>query len=422
MKHEIRNATCRVGAKRRRESEARSKPGPAVAQICNLLCRRFSICCAWKGPEHAGESTALPTASRRYSAARRSRNQSSAELYSAVSPRLSGCFEVRMYFRSMFMRLVLHSEGVTDLNLVHPRMHPWPLSCCHELRSIRPFPTAGFSSSRAVPSLCHSLWRGLQSSTLLLLAAVRLFGLRPTDLARKPARHRSLSQRARPATLSLGIARSRSSQHPGRCSGRTRLAHLRRSGSTTHWPGAPALRSGSAGFGFGANHLRAGRQHHRPVFVGLSLGALRRVALGPQNPHPTGTALAFARANAGQSGHLPGGGLVGPTALRTGRLLPDGPRVCGLAPTLCHRTSARLVCGASQKIAPLLPAALPADRSGHWIAQRPDHQLAGVLRRQGVSGQTEARAFLRPRASARPGVFDQSLWVARPDGGPALPA
>src|SRR2546426_6920841 len=86
MKHEIRNATCRVGAKRRRESEARSKPGPAVAQICNLLCRRFSICCAWKGPEHAGESTALPTASRRYSAARRSRNQSSAELYSAVSP------------------------------------------------------------------------------------------------------------------------------------------------------------------------------------------------------------------------------------------------------------------------------------------------------------------------------------------------
>src|SRR2546423_9405086 len=51
-----------------------------VAQICNLLCRRFVIGWAracWK---------ALQVENLRYGAARRSRNQSSAELHSAVSP------------------------------------------------------------------------------------------------------------------------------------------------------------------------------------------------------------------------------------------------------------------------------------------------------------------------------------------------
>src|SRR5256885_9339212 len=51
-----------------------------VAQICNLLCRRFVIGWAracWK---------ALQVENLRYGAARRSRNQSSAELPSAVSP------------------------------------------------------------------------------------------------------------------------------------------------------------------------------------------------------------------------------------------------------------------------------------------------------------------------------------------------
>src|SRR5256714_13308552 len=51
-----------------------------VAQICNLLCRRFVIGWAracWK---------ALQVENLRYGAARRSRNQSSAELHSTVSP------------------------------------------------------------------------------------------------------------------------------------------------------------------------------------------------------------------------------------------------------------------------------------------------------------------------------------------------
>src|SRR2546422_10298237 len=136
----------------------------------------------------------------------------------------------------MFMRVKSHFEGVSDLNFARLSPRLWPLSCCHVLRSIRPLSTPGWDSSRGFSSLCATLRRRLQGSTLLLLAAVGLLGLCPTDLARRSARHRGLSQRARRPTLSLGLAHPGQTQHPGRRAGRARLAHLRRSGPTPDRP------------------------------------------------------------------------------------------------------------------------------------------------------------------------------------------
>ena len=78
---------------------------------------------------------------------------------------------------------------------------------------------------------------------------------------------------------------------------------------------ASTLHAPTTGSGSEANHLCAGRQHHRSVPVGLSLGALRCASLRPQDPHATGSALGFARANTAQSGQFPGRALAGRTGV-----------------------------------------------------------------------------------------------------------
>ncbi len=290
----------------------------------------------------------------------------------------------------MLMRLECELEGVSDLSLAGSISEAWQLSCCHVHRSIRNFPTLGFYPSPTVSPLCRALrWR-LQSSNLLDVATICLLGLCPTHLAGKFARHRSLPQCPGRSALSSGTARAGQAQHAGRCPGQSGLAHLRRLGATADPASPKALCVGTRGAGFEANDLRPGCQHHRFVFVGLPLGALRRIAFGPQDPHATGTALAFARSNTGQFGHFSGSSLARSTHLRAGGLLSHGSGVRGLAAALCHRTGSGVVCRARQEISELLPAALPKSGRRQRLAQRSNHQPARLLRRQKISGQIAA--------------------------------
>src|SRR5687767_14883369 len=112
----------------------------------------------------------------------------------------------------MFTGLKAALEGVSDLKMGAARGTAWPLSCCHVQRAIRSLPTVGLYPPSALPSLRSALRRGLQDQAFLLLAAVRLFGLCSVDLARKFARHQSLSQRACRPALSSGAARSGQAQ------------------------------------------------------------------------------------------------------------------------------------------------------------------------------------------------------------------
>src|SRR5262245_54105341 len=130
------------------------------------------------------------------------------------------------------MRLKPAVEGVTDLSPVGAENLGRQLSCCYELWSVCLVAVSGSDSSRAISSLRPSLQWGLQGQTFLVLAAVRLFGLCTADLARKPARYRSLPRCPHQPALSFGSDRSCPSQHFGRCAGRARLAHLRRLGQT----------------------------------------------------------------------------------------------------------------------------------------------------------------------------------------------
>src|ERR1019366_3710902 len=133
-------------------------------------------------------------------------------------------------------------DDVSDLNRATLPPASGALLCGHALWQIRPGPTARLDSSPAVSTLCRPLRRRLQSPQLFLLGSASLFGLRPTDLSRELARHRSLPAFAPPPTLPLGTARRSGAQHAGRSERKSRLAHLRRSRPRLDPAGAATLR------------------------------------------------------------------------------------------------------------------------------------------------------------------------------------
>src|SRR5659263_98406 len=85
---------------------------------------------------------------------------------------------------------------------------PWP----HRLLS-----TDRTCAKQGIPEMCGPVsWRR-PPARLLLLGSVSGNGLRPVDLSRKPARHRSVSTLDRWQALSHGISRQDGAHDIGRC-------------------------------------------------------------------------------------------------------------------------------------------------------------------------------------------------------------
>src|SRR5262249_40851109 len=101
---------------------------------------------------------------------------SSADWQSAVSPLLSGCFEMGGHFQSIFMRQSCIAWGVTDLKRIRVEKDLRQLSCWHELRSIRSVPALGFHPSRTLSFVRSTLRRRLQGQTLLLSLSTAMAG------------------------------------------------------------------------------------------------------------------------------------------------------------------------------------------------------------------------------------------------------
>ena len=98
-----------------------------------------------------------------------------------------------------------------------------------------------------VSSLRRPLWRRAQDQAFLMPRSVSLSCLRATDLAREPARHRSVSSRAILQALPSGFPQHGCPQHLGERQRRARLAHLRRLRPTPHRHRAAALCRRSTG-------------------------------------------------------------------------------------------------------------------------------------------------------------------------------
>src|SRR5215216_5611399 len=103
----------------------------------------------------------------------------------------------------------------------------WLVEAFDEPRQVR------FRAVDAAPSPFHFwslravLQRRAQGQELLLLGPVPVYGLRTTDLSRKSARYRDLSQSTALQALSLGFSNKHDlAQHVGQCQCHARLAHL----------------------------------------------------------------------------------------------------------------------------------------------------------------------------------------------------
>ena len=68
-------------------------------------------------------------------------------------------------------------------------------------------------SADDVSSLCGALWRGAQGQELFLSRSVPVYGLRPADLSREPARHRGVFACPGEQALPHGDSQSDIAQH-----------------------------------------------------------------------------------------------------------------------------------------------------------------------------------------------------------------
>ena len=104
----------------------------------------------------------------------------------------------------------------------------------HEHRQDAVRPAHGFPALDDLRPVRRALrWRQGRSHTDLC-GAVPGHGLRPTDLPREPARHRSVFVGPGGEALPHGLSRADSALDAGRCQRVARLAHLGRSGGAAH--------------------------------------------------------------------------------------------------------------------------------------------------------------------------------------------
>src|ERR1700752_2506140 len=163
---------------------------------------------------------------------------------------------------------------IIDLNSVRPERQPSAAlreEAASEFRQNDFLSIDGLSSFARVSSLCRSSQGNLQVEAVLLLGSVSVYGIRATDLSRKPARYRSLFAFGRIEALSHGNSQPRLAQHFGERKSGTRLAHLRgfRTSADSHCSRTlcqrqlPHRSQGSC--------LRARCNNHRPVPVVVPL-------------------------------------------------------------------------------------------------------------------------------------------------------
>lgn len=181
-------------------------------------------------------------------------------------------------------------SGVTHLK-PEPFVSTLP---AHEHRSLRCFSSHGFGSPPDSRSSRPALRSRDARPTFWVSPAVDLHGLRAVDLARKSARHRSLSQRQARNALSSRFPPAVGTLDFGRCQRATRLAAVAGAGPRTHLQSPTALRGRGSGVGTRPHRLCLGLDDHRPfpdpVFVGgLSFDQGRDQAAHPTRlarPHP----------------------------------------------------------------------------------------------------------------------------------------
>src|SRR5688572_8094441 len=296
----------------------------------------------------------------------------------------------------------------------------YALSICNPARNLlvggidEPGQT-GFRASHAalaadnVSSLRGALrWRA-QGQDLLLPRPISLDGVRAIDLSREFARYRSVPESPRKKALPHGYQEPGIAQHTGRCQRESRLAHLRRLCPVAHGDRPPSLCRGTFWSRFERDGLRPRCQYHRPVPVGVLLGAVSLDQSGHQAAHALGSARQYSLVPAHQRWQTARRQRFGPGAAGARRLLRYGPRIYRFRAASLPARSGQLLCDARQ-VQSQSPAPLFAlRRSQHGIDLRSDHRTYRLLLAPRLRHTTAPHPIQRPRDRQTTGLPDQQL-------------
>lgn len=152
----------------------------------------------------------------------------------------------------------------------------------HGPREARVRSAHGIPATARLQLVRATVWWRSSPSRLLVSGSIPLPRVRPTDLPRKPPRHRDLPAILSVQALPCGLPQPHRAEHLGRRQPRPRLAHLRRFRSSVDWSCAKALRRRTHGRGTGADRLCAGQHHDRPLPEPVSVSK-RTVTFSPHH-------------------------------------------------------------------------------------------------------------------------------------------
>ena len=155
------------------------------------------------------------------------------------------------------------------------------------------------------------------------LDSVPVHGLRTVDLPGESAGHQGVPARATHEAVSPRDPIGHRPQHTGQCS--AQLAHLCRLRPEPDPYRAATLCRGPLRGRSQRRGVRAGCHHHRPVLVGLPVGALSLDQSGWEAPHPAESARQYPGFYPHQRWQIPRGPHPRRTAARGGSLLRHGP-------------------------------------------------------------------------------------------------
>ena len=144
----------------------------------------------------------------------------------------------------------------------------------HASRSLRLCPAHAAPTVDDISSLRRALQRRVPHPAVLMPGSVSVLGVCAVDLAREPARHRSVSACAIVQTLPSRFPQCDRPQHLGQCQRGARLADLCRLRTTPDRHRAAPLCERSAGTGPRRDRLCFGFYHHRSLPLGVPLGAV----------------------------------------------------------------------------------------------------------------------------------------------------
>src|SRR6266852_1835393 len=260
------------------------------------------------------------------------------------------------------------------------------------------FTTGGLSSCVRVSPMRCPLQGRLQTQEFLLLGPVSLHGLRPANISRKLARHRSLSAGQSNKALSHGHSWSRLAQHAGQRQLGTRLAHLRRLRSLADPTSPSALPGRRVQPGFAANCLRPGCHDHRSVPVAVSLGLLSQTERGHQTAHSARPARQHSYGNHYYSRPDSRGQHSRSANFRSRRLLSNGSGLSRFSPLTPTSFGLGLLHHARPQTFPLSATLLSAGRPHHRYHVRSDRHPDQSRSSGWLPGQTAPHSLFRSPA------------------------